>query len=739
MTNTIRPYSLLRPAKAGEYGPRDDYKIAGDIEWWQAASIVRRIQGVVSLDFETKGLDTLDPDFRVVGIGISGKGLEGGVYFSLKEAGRNPRMLIKALCDRELLAFNAIFEGCVLERLCKDHNLPSILSKKWPLKWDARSMYFHLSQEEFPNQKYRLKDAQVDVLGWEDKGDVELDAWLIENGYVVSGGKADKSQMWRAPDQILGKYCCYDVQSTHQLYEHLLPQLQKFPDAVEFISEYEVPYHYRAITEMMHWGIKIDEKRLRSLKNDLEEEVQSFKKNFLQLPEVADWASARNQDIINGLKVPKKFKKDGTIQANYTKYLEKVKNITPESWFNPNSKHQMRDLFYNHIYSIGDIQKVLDFRGEHRQTKKGSFYFQVEVYIEGSVYIHEWKTKVQEPKIKDISIDKDILPKLGTAGAAVKKHNGNIKLLGYINGMLDSLKNEIHYGRLLPLGTMTGRAAGIGGVNLQQIPKDKRYLECFVAREGYSLIDADVTALEPGVICELSGCPTYNTIYNSGKKNDIYLYILSKTEEFGNKIRGWGYDPDNPDWEIISWIKDNHKDVRNIGKVLQLMSAYKAGAAAIYRKLINNGVETTLDSAISLRKAYWSPAIFGRVAEWEKELIELRNNNGGWLIDGLGLPVTISKDKLKDVLNSVVQSTGHRILVRHIANIMKLRDARKIPFHFWIADIHDQTTVECLDKDVEDVLDLFRAAEVVTNEQLGGNVYFKIEPEVAKNFVPFKL
>ena len=68
----------------------------------------------------------------------------------------------------------------------------------------------------------------------------------------------------------------------------------------------------------------------------------------------------------------------------------------------------------------------------------------------------------------------------------------------------------------------------------------------------------------------MSGCPTYNAIYNSGKKNDIYLYILSKTAEFGDQVRGWGYDPDNPDWEVISWIKENHKSTRGIGKVLQL-------------------------------------------------------------------------------------------------------------------------------------------------------------------------
>ena len=737
VSKVSKPFSLLNPATPGQYGPREG-RIATSSDWWMVEAIVAGIDGVVSLDFETKGVNTRASDFKVVGIGIGGKNLEEAIYFSLKN-GENPRDLVKALCGRELLAFNAIFEGLVLERLCQDYGLPSIMSEKWPLKWDARSMYFHLSQHEWPQQRYKLKESQVDVLGWEDKGDVELDEWLISNGYVDKSGNAAKGEMWRVPDEILGKYCCMDVQSTYQLYTHLLPQLQKFPDAVDFISNVEVPYQYRAFAEMTLAGMKIDEVKMRKLKAELEAKSESFKKDFLNIPVVTAWSKKVNEEKIAEINVPPKYKKDGTVTKRFINYEAKVAEMTPYEWFNPNSKLQMRDLFYNYIYSIGEIKAVKNFRGEHRQNKKGEYFFEVEVYIDDETYIHEFKSRLQEPDIKSVSIDKDILPRLGDAGKAVKEHNYNTKLLGYIEGMLNSLENGIHHGSLLPLGTMTGRAAGVGGVNLQQIPKDERYLECFVAREGHSLVDADVTALEPGVTCELSGCPSYNEIYNSGKKNDVYLYILAKTDEFGDTVRGWGYDPSDPDPDVIDWIKDAHKNTRGIGKLLQLMIGYKAGGKAIYRKLVNNGVDTTLEKANALKDAYWSPAIFGKVKEWEENLKNERKNNKGWIMDGLGLPITIANYKESDILNSMTQSTGHRILVKHIANVMRLRDERKVPFKFWIADIHDQITVEALDKDIPDVLKLFNDAEVITNEQLGGSVYFKIEPEVAKNFVPFKL
>jgi len=159
MTTNL-PFSLLKPAAADQYGPRDDWRIATAGDWFNAESIVRRISGPVIVDFETTGLNFLAPDFRTVGIGLSGKGLEGGIYFSLKN-GEDPTTLIKALCKRELVAHNVTYDAGVLERLCRDNNLPTTLSQAWPWKWDTISMYFHLSQHEWPQQRYGLKAAQV--------------------------------------------------------------------------------------------------------------------------------------------------------------------------------------------------------------------------------------------------------------------------------------------------------------------------------------------------------------------------------------------------------------------------------------------------------------------------------------------------------------------------------------------------------------------------------------------------
>lgn len=730
MSNTTRPYALLKVAAPGQYGPRDDYRIANTADWWNPHFVVNRIKGPVVVDFETTGLNVLASDFRVVGIGIAGKGLEGGVYFSTKTINATAlTSLIKALIERELIAHNVCYDAAVLEVLTRRH-LPqsTTLSAKWPWKWDTISMYFHLSQHEWAGQSYGLKAAQVDVLGWDAKGDVELDAWLSERGL----GKGD---MWQAPDSILGKYGCYDVQSTYQLYEHLLPQLQKFPDAIEFISSVEVPYHYRAIVEMRFHGIKIDTTKLAALKKELEANNEAFRSRFENHEQVKNWIAG-----IDAIKLgqlidcePERLTKTGKVAARWTKWKEKVDNFQEGEWLNTNSKAQLRDLFFGHLYKVSEVRPVMGWDGNQRGFKGGKLLWEVDIFAEGKKIVHEWASKTN-----DIPISKELLPKLGEIGQMLFDYNADVKLLGYVNGLEDSLVDGVHHGQLRPLGALSGRCVGSGGVNLQQIPKDKRYLDCFIAEEGCSLVDADVTALEPSVLAELSACPSYMKLYGpDAKPNDVYLFVGSNTEALGSKIKSLGYDPNNPTPEAISITKKKLKRERSICKVLHLSSGYGAGPNKIWKTLLSQGVQLELDEAKKIHADYWE--LFKRVKEYEEELKELRINNGGWIVDGIGIPVTIGKHKLKDILNSVIQGCSHRILVRHIANIMKLRDQEKLDFHFWIADFHDQTTVECLDKDVESVLDLFRRAEKVTNEQLGGLVYLKIEPEAGKCLTPFKL
>lgn len=70
-------------------------------------------------------------------------------------------------------------------------------------------------------------------------------------------------------------------------------------------------------------------------------------------------------------------------------------------------------------------------------------------------------------------------------------------------------------------GTATGRlssggAEGSSGINLQQIPRDKRYKSLISAAEGYTLIELDYSQIELRVAASLAGEETMIEIYREG-------------------------------------------------------------------------------------------------------------------------------------------------------------------------------------------------------------------------------
>ena len=734
MSSLQRPYSLLKPAN--NVANETNVQVITNPGLFDLDML--KGSGPLVIDWETTGLDMIDPDFRAVGLGFADKHYPHGVYLSVRNVNESfMKLLIKRLCARELIAHNVTYDAAVLERLCRDYGMPSTLSPDWPWHADTVSLYFHLSQHEWQGQRYSLKQAQIDVLGWETRGDVELDAWLTENGLK-------KGDMHRAPDEILGHYGCLDAQSTWQLYEHLVPQVKEFPDTWHFITQEEIKYHYRSIVEMRFVGIKIDKQRLELYQDSKSKEAELILAELQQDSEATPWIEARSDKYEMEFmeSEPERLTKTGKTAVRWTKWEAKRLEFDRYAWLNFNSKQQLRELFYGYLYSHGPVQPVVGFQGEQRSDNAGRLLWKVSILGPNNTVIeHEWFSKTPE-----VPVSKELLPKLGPVGKALHSYNTINKLQGYVSSMLDSLRDGIHHGSLRPLGTMTGRCAGnsynevdgvVSKVNLQQLPKDRGYLECLIARPGNVFVDADVTSLEPVVLAELSQCPAYMTLYGpDAKANDIYLFVAANTAALGPRITKYGYDPNNPTPEAISITKKKSKSDRDIAKVFHLSSGYGAGAKKIFKTLKSQGVAITIDQAEEMFADYWK--LFKRVTEYTKELASERADNGGWFLDGIGNPVTIGKWKEKDILNSCIQGTGHRILVKHIANVMKLRDERQIPFDMVMPDYHDELVVECAKGNESRVMSLFNDAERLTNKQLGGKVYFKIEPEVCKDFADFK-
>src|SRR5271166_3335417 len=85
--------------------------------------------------------------------------------------------------------------------------------------WKACTrLMWHMASAPSGPRGYGLKDAQVEVLGWEKKGDIEL-----QEQVEARGGKIKAGGHYLADISVLGKYACLDATSTALLYNHLTP------------------------------------------------------------------------------------------------------------------------------------------------------------------------------------------------------------------------------------------------------------------------------------------------------------------------------------------------------------------------------------------------------------------------------------------------------------------------------------------------------------------------------------
>jgi hypothetical protein len=318
----------------------------------------------------------------------------------------------------------------------------------------------------------------------------------------------------------------------------------------------------------------------------------------------------------------------------------------------------------------------------------------------------------------------------------------NEKEMSSIDSLLEQLGAEagptgVYHPQLRMPGTNTGRLSGGGGYNWQNPPKSP-YMQAFVARPGYVLVSCDVAALENVVVTELSQDPTMLALYgpNAPKHQDGYLFFGSQLPVIGPVIRATGYDPFNPTKDSIAKAKKEAKKARDISKVLVLSSSYGAGPAKIHEALTLSGVDITLDECRTIHAGYWE--LCGGIKRWERELKRQWTDNKGWLLNGIGRPVCVDPDYMKDLVNRVVQSTGHDAFILFLMQTMQLRD--RFEFYPWSADVHDAWYMEVREDQAEDfckaVLD-----EVIPawNDLLGGEIRLKAEPAIVTNLALDKL
>lgn len=223
-------------------------------------------------------------------------------------------------------------------------------------------------------------------------------------------------------------------------------------------------------------------------------------------------------------------------------------------------------------------------------------------------------------------------------------------------------------------------------LNLLALPKKAEFMRCFVAPPGQVLFQWDVAALEPHVLCHLSQDPTLMAVYGPGAwpSHDIYLLAGQQIPGLGDEIRKL-YDFKNPTEEGVRQAKIRFaKERKDILKKAYLSFLYGIGADALAVDL-----EIPVYEARAILKALNKQ--FPGKKSLQMRLETEWSANGGFIVNGRGRPLPVDFGKKHDLVNRVVQSTGHDCLVRILYHLNAYRKEHKIQIRPYCPDIHDES------------------------------------------------
>ena len=609
------------------------------------------------------------------------------------------------LARQSLIAHNYVFDGAWIKRYTGQN----------PLAWfDTYGMFRQLATEGWDEQRWGLKTAMTDVLGWPEPNDSDLTNWLKANGHK-------KHDLAKAPWELLGPYNALDAGATWQLYEYFMSVLRQY-DWGDLLLNYHQNEHLgeiQLLIEQQFSGMKLDIAQLKAYDHKLVTEMKKLVQEFKEIPEIKSVLERRYQKNSPTMETtaPKKHKKDGTVSKIWLKWKQKQFEAEQTGiWKFAKAGNKLKWRPFN-INSVADLKTL---------------------FFDELGYPVREKTDKNEP-----SISKKTLPYIGDGGIYLNKYRLLRDEYKFVRAALYLACDGVLHPKVKSVATVTGRVGGgteeVNGqkykLNIQQLPKREGFLKCFVSREDHVLVYTDFSSLEMKVAAIASQDKNMYKLYgpDASPHHDIYLFNAAQIPKYSAAIQEF-YDLDNPTKEGVDMAKKKFaKERSDIFKAWIIGSQYGLGGYTLYENLTLQNVKVSLDFCFELCRIF--KETYSGLGRLTRQLKSQWKKNSGWFISLRGRPISVDSNKLKDILNRNIQSSGHDFLMVYIQFLYRRIGHLATP---WLVDEHDATIWETKKENAEFVAKQFELAFDDLNEVLGFDIKFNGDTKISTNLAELK-
>lgn len=447
-------------------------------------------QTLVAWDTETDALDYLEAEILchsfswIEGMGavLPLLGQYSKPFWKLEEREEIDRLLKEFLENPNIkkIAQNGKFDI----QQCKAHGINV-------QNFHADTMLMHYLVNE--NIEHGLK-----LLAWlyTDQGGYEEELDDIRAEYAKKEGISKKEASFNIiPNDILWEYSSMDPDVTLQVYNKLLPILQK-ENTIGIFEDLYMPFT-QLVADMEFQGMSVDREYLIKTREEFKNRIKGFENRIYRDPDVKRFVESRRQKYREGRLL--KWQKSKTLQKRVTQEEYCEQGIEEATAFNYGSDKQLKELFIDQLkLKVG------------KRTKGGGPSFDKEA---------------MEVYAKKVPLAKLI---------ADANKSANL-LTTFIDGILDRIRKDgkVHTSLNLQI-TDTGRISS-SGPNLQNIPnKTNNPVDAKLIRDIYvadsvehNILEFDMAQNEFRQWAQLSQDPVM--IEDLANGLDIHTEIASKS------------------------------------------------------------------------------------------------------------------------------------------------------------------------------------------------------------------